>query len=86
MWEEWRDLVGIQHCHAVFHAEGAADEGDDVIAEVGVQIVLGSLGLIGFLGDIAFEGGAAGDEESVAGDGGAGLLTIAKEGGDLGDE
>ena len=42
--------------------DGAASEDGDLIAEVGVQIVLGSLGLIGFLGDIAFQGGAAGDE------------------------
>ena len=80
------DLVEVEHGGAVFHAEAAAGEDDDVVADVGVQDVLGGEGFGGFLGDLALEGGAAGEEGGVAGKGGAVLLAVTEEGGDLGEE
>ena len=80
------DLVEVEHGGAVFHAEGAAGEDDDVVADVGVQDVLGGEGVGGFLGDLALEGGAPGEEGGVTGKGGAVLLAVTEKGGDLGEE
>ena len=80
------DLVEVEHGGAVFHAEAAAGEDDDVVADVGVEDVLGGEGFGGFLGDLALEGGAPGEEGDMAGKGGAVLRAVTEEGGDLGEE
>jgi hypothetical protein len=80
------DLVEVEHSGGVFHAEAAASEDDDVVADVGVEDVLGGESFGGFLADLALEGGAAGEEGGVAGKGGAVLRAVTEEGGDLGEE
>lgn len=80
------ELVVVEGGDAVFFPEGAAGEGDDVIADVGVEVVLGELGLAGFLGDAACEDGALGEEAGVTGNGDAVFLAVADEAGDVGDE
>ena len=80
------DLMEVEGGDGVFPPEGAAGEGDDVVADVGFQIGLSELGLAGFPGDMAFMDGAAGDEGGVSGEDGSIFLAIAYEGGDFRDK